>query len=173
MAKTGPDLANQMLKDKIFKEASARLDAQKPNNPGIVYPHNKEDFLKRHGLDKYYEFDGGDLVDLEDMSTTPIGVWDNGAQEDYLLDQIEKLGKWKRPDPAVQKLKAAGWSDERIAAAEQGNKEKHPDLKEAQKQTDKWTWNFRDDVKTWLKDSPYDLSDEDIEYIAKRAKVRR
>lgn len=105
MAKTGTQLANQMLKDKIFKEASDRLDAQKPNHPGVVYPHNKEDFLKRHGLDKFYEFDGGDLVDLDDMSTTTVGVWDNGAQEDWLLDRIEELGKWKRPQSTKAPVK--------------------------------------------------------------------
>lgn len=54
-----------------------------------------------------------------------------------------------------------------------GNPNPKPNVKDAQEQVGKWTWNFRDDVKRWLKDSPYDLSDEDIEYIAKRAKVRR
>ena len=147
MAKTGTQLANQMQRT------------------GIITRDNKEDFLKRHGLDKFYEFDGGDLVDRDDMSTTTVRVGNNGAQEDWLLDRIEELGKWKRPvdidseykslsDEAIKlyhegkrlspekqarydeikkqmsnkALKEAGWSDERIAAAEQGIKEKHPDV---------------------------------------------
>lgn len=108
MAKTGIELANDMQRK------------------GIVTRDNKEEFLRRHGIDKFYEFDGGDLVDKDDMSTTTVRVNNNGAQEDWLLDRIAELGKWKRPDPALQKLKDAGWSDERIAAAEQGIKEKHP-----------------------------------------------
>lgn len=36
-------------------------------------------------------------------------------------------GRYDDADPAVQKLKDAGWSDERIAAAEKGIKEKHPE----------------------------------------------
>lgn len=80
-----------------FEKKRKINNPQKPNYPGVVYPHNKQDFLKRHGLDKFYEFDGGDLVDLDDMSTTTVRVNDNGIQEDFLLDKIEGLGKWKRP----------------------------------------------------------------------------
>ena len=63
---------------------------------GIVTPTNKNAFLNKYNLGALYDFDGGDLVDLEDMSTTPVRVGRGGVQEDFLLDQIERLGKWKR-----------------------------------------------------------------------------
>lgn len=50
--------------------------------------------------------------------------------------------------------------------------EQTEDFNDAKSEVDKHKWNFKEDVKTWLKDSPYELSDEDIEYIAKKAKIR-
>ena len=102
MAKNPLELGNELLKKDV---------------PGIIYPHNKEAFLKKHGLDKLYEFDGGDLVDRDDMSTTTVRVNDNGIQEDYLLDQIGKLGKWdkekgpKRSDIQVWRDRAKKYGD--------------------------------------------------------------
>ena len=119
--------------DDVVGQATAHTDFTQPQQVSMrrVNFTNKDDFLRRNGMDKFYEFDGGDLWDITDddshMTTIRVGYGEPSWDEDKLIEEIEKLGKWKRPDPAVQKLKAAGWTDDRIAAAEQGIKEKHPD----------------------------------------------
>ena len=123
--------------DKQLGEATAHTDLNQPDAiKGRVNFTNKDAFLKKHGLDKFYEFDGGDLWNINEegegedkngMTTIRVGYGEPSWDEEKLLTAIESLGRWKRPDPAVQKLKDAGWSNERIAAAEKGIKEKHPE----------------------------------------------
>ena len=55
----------------------------------VISYNNCDEFLRKYGLDKYFEFDGMDLVDLEDMHTTSIKFGRNGSQEEYLLKQIK------------------------------------------------------------------------------------
>lgn len=124
MAKNPNELANEILKEQVFKDATDKVNAKLPNHPGVIYPHNKEDFLKRHGIDKFYEFDGGDLVDLDDMHTTTVRVGNNGAQEDWLLDRIEELGKWKRPLP---KAKDIHKEPEKLLGSKSKFAQKYPD----------------------------------------------
>ena len=57
----------------------------------VVNYGNCDEFLRRYGLDKYFEFDGCDLVDLEDMSTTSIQFNPKGGTPvGELLAAIEK-----------------------------------------------------------------------------------
>lgn len=114
-----------------------RVLANQIQRPQVNFS-NRNEFLRKYGLDKYYEFDGGDLwninyddddKDIADYPMTGIRVGYGGTpwDEEALLQEIEKLGRWKRPDPTAKKLKDAGRSDERIADAEKGIKEKHPE----------------------------------------------
>ncbi len=80
--KTGTGLANQMQNTVDFS--------------------NKNEFLRKHGMDKFYEFDGGDLWHITDdghMTSIRVGYGEPGWNEDDLVNEIEKLGKWKRPQP--------------------------------------------------------------------------
>lgn len=91
--------------DENLGKATANTDLTQPGSySGRVNFKNKQDFLKKHGLDKYYEFDGGDLVDLDDMSTTTVrvGYGEPSWDEEKLLGAIESLGKWKRPNAAAK-----------------------------------------------------------------------
>lgn len=51
--------------------------------------------------------------------------------------------------------------------------QEYKDFNEAKDAANLHKWNFKEDVKRWLKDSPYDLSDEDIENISQRVKIRK
>lgn len=55
-------------------------------NKDIVTYGNSGDFLKKYGLDKYFYFDGRDLVDKKDSSTTGITF----GSEEVLLKEIGK-----------------------------------------------------------------------------------
>ena len=58
--------------------------------PNIVTYGNSSKFLEKYGLDKYFEFDGMDLVDKRDYSTTAINFGRDGKSEEELLNEIKK-----------------------------------------------------------------------------------
>ena len=70
-----------------------RREIKKQKSEGIIRRENANDFLVKHGLDKEFYWDGGDLIDAETDAALPVRLGWNGAQEDYLLDQINKLRK--------------------------------------------------------------------------------
>ena len=55
-----------------------------------VYYGTSGEFLRKYGLDKYFEFDGCDLVDKKDYSTTIINFGRNGKSEETLLKEIQE-----------------------------------------------------------------------------------
>ena len=137
----------------------------KEANPNLINFDNKDEFLRKWGLDDLYEFDGGDLwnINYDDndkeiadypMTGIRVGYGEPGWDEEKLLQEIESLGRWKRPtDPAAKKLKEAGWSDERLAKAEQGIRQKHPEPKyKAGQYNKKDAWNKQ--IDEWQKAQP-------------------
>jgi len=112
-------------------------DWHKAGGPGLYFGYvggiernNPEriQYLKEHGKDWYWSLgydDVDDLISDDDMERIERYYADGNKRD---LDALrEKRAKRYKVDPAVQKLKDAGWSDERIAAAEEGIKEKHPE----------------------------------------------
>lgn len=95
--------------DNVLGKATSHSDGKQAAQYGRVNFNNKDEFLRKHGLDKYYEFDGGDLWDLSDdenggLTTIRVGYGDPSWDEEKLLTEIEKLGRWKRgqaPAPAA------------------------------------------------------------------------
>jgi hypothetical protein len=86
----------------------------KEANSNIVDYNNKEDFLRKWGLNDLYEFDGGDLwnINYDDdseeaeypMTTIRVGYGEPGWDEEKLLQEIESLGRWKRPEKEYTEL---------------------------------------------------------------------
>lgn len=74
------------VKPNLTEEQLRYLESDDEN---IVTYGNSSEFLKKHGLDKYFEFDGADLVDKSDYSTTPIN-FGRGKSEEQLLAEIKK-----------------------------------------------------------------------------------
>lgn len=83
--------------DKPFLKADIKSDADiiaehtnKTQPSNVVTYGNSSKFLEKYGLDKYFEFDGMDLVDKRDYSTTAINFGRNGKSEEELLNEIKK-----------------------------------------------------------------------------------
>lgn len=94
--------------DKPFLKADIKSDADmiaehtnKTQPSNVVTYGNSSKFLEKYGLDKYFEFDGADLVDKRDYSTTPIN-FGKGMSEENLLNEIKKyypnLSKKEQPE---------------------------------------------------------------------------
>ena len=150
----------------------------KASKGNIINYDNKEEFLRKWGLDDLYEFDGGDLwnINYDDdseeaefpMTSIRVGYGEPGWDEEKLLEAIEKEGRWKRPtDPAATKLKEAGWTDERLAKAEQGIREKHGKPAKPEYQS-KFKAKYPDRYEKVRKiNEGYNITDEDIDNFAK------
>ena len=90
-------------KDIVKKAADAEFNQeQTEQKPNIVTYGNSSKFLEKYGLDKYFEFDGMDLVDKRDYSTTAINFGRDGKSEEELLNEIKKyypnLSKKEQPE---------------------------------------------------------------------------
>ena len=95
--------------DDVLGKATINSDFKNGPSYGRVNFTNKDEFLRKHGLDKLYEFDGGDLwniysdeeyakdPDLPGLTGIRVGYGDPSWSEEKLLAEIEKLGRWKRP----------------------------------------------------------------------------
>jgi len=72
-----------------FEDSYEKVEEESLEEEVIDYK-NKNEFLRKYGLDKYFEFDGCDLVDLKTGHFTPINFGRNGSQEEFLLKQIKE-----------------------------------------------------------------------------------
>ena len=89
-------LKEEHIKHKVTKKDDKFIiecfgKAEKKIDESIVKYGNSNKFLKKYGLDKYFEFDGCDLVDKKDYSTTSINFGRDGKSEEKLLAEIKEL----------------------------------------------------------------------------------
>lgn len=80
-------------RDQFHKDEIKRGSPDADPGEGLVDFRGKQKFLEKHGLDKSYYWDGADLVDAEDNSTTSVALPNAGIQEKDLLQQIKDLRK--------------------------------------------------------------------------------
>ena len=73
-----------------LKESLEESKTLADTNGIVTYGGSQNDFLKKYGLDKYFEWDGCDLVDKKTYSTTIINFGRDGKSEKALLKEIEE-----------------------------------------------------------------------------------
>ena len=82
----------------VQRDSKGRVQSIKNGKESIIYPENRDKFLKDYNLDDDFYFDGGDLIEYETERDTGISVHDNGSQADYLLQRIKEYQNSNKKD---------------------------------------------------------------------------